>query len=139
MPHRDDALREPRGEGEKPQPRLVALWREPQMAEQNGEHLALDAAKRGQAEAERLGRIKDDFLANLSHEIRTPVNAILGWSQLLKVGETSDEEMTEGLEVITRNARTQARLIDDMLDMSRIVSGKLRLDVERVSLPAIIE
>ena len=63
---------------------------------QNGEHLALDEAKRGQAEAERLGRIKDDFLANLSHEIRTPLNAILGWAQLLKPGETPQEEMSRG-------------------------------------------
>jgi signal transduction histidine kinase/ActR/RegA family two-component response regulator len=91
------------------------------------------------AEAERLGRIKDEFLANLSHEIRTPLNAILGWSQLLKPGKTSEAELVEGLEVITRNARTQARLIDDLLDMSRIISGKMRLDVQRVDLPAVID
>ena len=91
------------------------------------------------AEAERLGRIKDEFLANLSHEIRTPLNAILGWSQLLKPGKTSEAELVEGLEVITRNARTQAQLIDDLLDMSRIISGKMRLDVQRVDLPAVID
>jgi len=90
-------------------------------------------------ESERLGRIKDEFLANLSHEIRTPLNAILGWSQLLKPGTTSEADLVEGLQVITRNARTQARLIDDLLDMSRIISGKMRLDVQRVDLPAVID
>ena len=103
------------------------------------ERLAFETAKRGRAEAERLGRIKDEFLANLSHEIRTPLNAILGWSQLLKPGETPEAELAEGLEIITRNARTQAKLIDDLLDMSRIVSGKMRLDVQRVDLPAVID
>jgi signal transduction histidine kinase len=89
-------------------------------------------------ESERMGRMKDEFLSNLSHEIRTPLNAIIGWSELLVPGETSKEEMIHGLEVITRNARAQARLIDDLLDMSRVVSGKLRLDVRPVNLPALI-
>jgi CheY-like chemotaxis protein len=79
------------------------------------------------------------FFANLSHEIRTPLNAILGWSQLLEPGKTSEADLIEGLKVITRNARTQARLIDDLLDMSRIVSGKMRLDVQKVNLPAVID
>jgi signal transduction histidine kinase/CheY-like chemotaxis protein len=90
-------------------------------------------------EAERLGRIKDEFLANLSHEIRTPLNAILGWSQLLEPGKTSEVDLIEGLQVITRNARTQARLIDDLLDMSRIISGKMRLDVQKMNLPEVID
>jgi signal transduction histidine kinase len=106
---------------------------------QERERLAFESAKRGRVEAERLGRIKDEFLANLSHEIRTPLNAILGWSQLLKPGETSVADLVEGLEVITRNARMQAKLIDDLLDMSRIISGKMRLDVQRVDLPAVID
>ena len=97
------------------------------------------SAERGLAEAERQGRIKDEFLANLSHEIRTPLNAILGWSQLLTPGKSSEAELAEGLEVITRNARIQARLIDDLLDMSRIISGKMRLEVQRVDLPAVID
>jgi signal transduction histidine kinase len=100
--------------------------------------MAFESAKRGRAEAERLGRIKDEFLANLSHEIRTPLNAILGWAQILKPGETSDAELAEGLEVIARNARMQAKLIDDLLDMSRITSGKMRLDVQRVDLPDVV-
>ena len=108
-------------------------------ATQLRERLAFESAKRGRAEAERLGRIKDEFLANLSHEIRTPLNAILGWSQILKPGETPEAELTEGLEIIARNARTQAKLIDDLLDMSRIISGKMRLDVQRVDLPAVVD
>jgi signal transduction histidine kinase len=106
----------------------------------NADAIELGEAERTKREeSERMGRMKDEFLSNLSHEIRTPLNAIIGWSQLLVPGETSKEEMIHGLEVITRNARAQARLIDDLLDMSRVVSGKLRLDVKPLDLPAIID
>ena len=105
------------------------------MAAQN-EELGAERLKR--AEAERIGRLKDEFLANLSHEIRTPLNAILGWADLLKVGESSNADMIEGLDVIRRNARAQAKLIEDLLDMSRIISGKMRLDVQRVELAGAI-
>src|SRR3954454_3978615 len=98
----------------------------------------LESERGKRVEAERIGRIKDEFLANLSHEIRTPLNAILGWSELLKPGVSSAADMAEGLDVIRRNARAQARLIEDLLDMSRIVSGKLRLDVQRVELAGAI-
>jgi signal transduction histidine kinase len=98
----------------------------------------LEVERHKRAEAERMGRVKDEFLANLSHEIRTPLNAILGWAELLKPGESSAADVVEGLAVIRRNARAQARLIDDLLDMSRIISGKLRLDVQRVELAAAI-
>jgi signal transduction histidine kinase/CheY-like chemotaxis protein len=98
----------------------------------------LEVGRHRLAEVERIGRVKDEFLANLSHEIRTPLNAILGWSQLLKPGKSSDAEMAEGLDIIRRNALVQAQLINDLLDMSRIVSGKLRLDVQRVEMPAVI-
>ena len=102
-------------------------------------HVAeLELGRHQLAEAERIGRMKDEFLANLSHEIRTPLNAILGWSQLLKPGKSSDAEMAEGLDIIQRNALAQAQLINDLLDMSRIISGKLRLDVQRVEMPAVI-
>ena len=120
---------------------LIALRAERQdasaVAESHG--LELDTERGKRTEAERLGRIKDEFLANLSHEIRTPLNAILGWSQILVPGKSTEAELVEGLEVITRNARTQAKLIDDLLDMSRIISGKMRLDVQRVDLPAVID
>ena len=99
----------------------------------------LEAARKGWSEAERVGRLKDEFLANLSHELRTPINAILGWSQLLRPGDASPKDLAEGLDVIQRQARAQVRLIDDLLDMSRIISGKLRLDVRRVELTGVIE
>src|ERR1041385_2711680 len=95
----------------------------------------LEAERHQLAESERIGRVKDEFLANLSHERRTPLNAILGWAQLLKPGKSSDTELAEGLETIKRNALVQGQLIEDLLDMSRIVSGKLRLSVQRVEMP----
>ena len=82
--------------------------------------------------------MKDEFLATLSHELRTPLNAILGWSQILAAGSRDPDDLTEGLGVIARNARAQTQIIEDLLDMSRIVSGKVRLDVQRVDLGAVI-
>ena len=84
------------------------------------------------AEAERASQMKDEFLATLSHELRTPLSAILGWSQMLRGGERSAADMAKGLDVIERNARVQTQLIEDLLDMSRIISGKVRLDVQHV-------
>jgi signal transduction histidine kinase len=89
--------------------------------------------------AERANRAKDEFLALISHELRTPLGAILGWSQVLRRPGSSAKDLEHGLSVIERNARLQARLVDDLLDMSRIVSGKLRLDVQRVDLAEVIE
>ena len=87
--------------------------------------------------AERETRLKDEFLATLSHELRTPLNAILGWATILR---TTDDpsEVSEGLEVIERNAHLQTKLIEDLLDMSRIISGKIRLDVQRVDVLNVI-
>jgi PAS domain S-box-containing protein len=82
--------------------------------------------------AEHANRMKDEFLATLSHELRTPLNAILGWSQLLRSGTSQQEELNQGLDTIERNARAQTQLIEDLLDMSRIISGKLRLDIQKV-------
>ena len=90
-------------------------------------------------ELEAASRAKDEFLATLSHELRTPLNAILGWSQLLGRGNPSMEDMTEGMETIARNARVQAQLIEDLLDMSRIISGKIRLDIAQVHPASIVE
>jgi PAS domain S-box-containing protein len=98
----------------------------------------LSAERAARAEAERIGRMKDEFLATLSHELRTPLNAILGWSQLLQHDPPTEAMLAEGLEVIERNARVQTQLINDLLDMSRIISGKLRLDVQQVDLAAVI-
>lgn len=90
----------------------------------------LDSERTARAEAERANRLKDDFLATLSHELRTPLNSIVGWSQLLMRPGLSAADITEGVEVIERNARAQAQLIDDLLDVSRITSGKLRLNLQ---------
>jgi PAS domain S-box-containing protein len=91
------------------------------------------------AEAERASRLKDDFLATLSHELRTPLNAVLGWTHILGKDSRSPEILAQGLAVIDRNARMQAQLIGDLLDMNRIISGKMRLDVQRVELAVVIE
>jgi hypothetical protein len=90
----------------------------------------LASERAARAEAERANRLKDDFLATLSHELRTPLNSIVGWSQLLMRQGLSPADITEGVEVIERNARAQAQLIDDLLDVSRITSGKVRLNLQ---------
>jgi PAS domain S-box-containing protein len=97
----------------------------------------LEAERAARAEAERASRMKDEFLATISHELRTPLNAILGWAQMLRSGAAADS-LERGLETIERNARAQAQIIEDLLDMSRIMSGKVRLDVQRVDLEKIV-
>ncbi|HEY9405809.1 MAG TPA: response regulator [Pyrinomonadaceae bacterium] len=91
------------------------------------------------AEAERANRLKDEFLATLSHELRTPLTAILGWTHLIRGGNLDASMMTRALETIERNARSQSQLIDDLLDVSRIITGKLMLDFRPVELASIIE
>ena len=95
--------------------------------------------RRSAAEAEHQSRMKDEFLATLSHELRTPLQSILGWIQILQEGDLEKGELEQGLDVIARNARTQNSIIEDLLDMSRILSGKLKLDIQRISLSPIIE
>lgn len=99
----------------------------------------LEAEREARREAERANLIKDEFLAGLSHEIRTPLNSILGWANILRRSPSIPEEAKAGLEVIERNARLQTRLIEDLLDLSRIVSGKIRLDVQQVTLATVVE
>ncbi|MBW4418011.1 MAG: response regulator [Myxacorys californica WJT36-NPBG1] len=91
------------------------------------------------AEAETANRAKDEFLSVLSHELRTPLNAILGWAQVLRKQSLSREKMVRALETIERNARSQLQLIEDILDISRIITGKLRLQVRPVHLVPVIE
>ena len=99
----------------------------------------LESEQRARAEAEAVNRLKDEFLATLSHELRTPLNAILGWSFLLTSGK-GDQAMTErAIGVIRNNALAQSQLIEDILDVSRIISGKLRLKLVRVRLSDVIE
>ena len=88
---------------------------------------------------ERANRLKDEFLATLGHELRTPLNAIMGWAELLKVEPDDPATVREGVEVIERNVRAQSQLIDDLLDVSRIISGKVRLNVKPVRLDEVIQ
>lgn len=108
-------------------------------AAQGEREALLDAERSARADAERASRIKDDFVATLSHELRTPLTPILGWVAILKRKNLSDPHAREGLEVIERNARAQTQIINDLLDMSRIVSGKIRLEVENVNLRDVVD
>lgn len=101
---------------------------------------ALESERQARLESDRLNRIKDEFVATLSHELRTPLNAILGWTQLLQMSDSIDTaELQEGLEVIERNAKSQATMIEDLLEISRIVSGRMRLDLQEVDFAEIVE
>lgn len=91
------------------------------------------------AQAEEANRLKDEFLATVSHELRTPLNAIIGWVALLRLGKLDKEQIARAFETIERNARAQSQLIDDLLDVSRIMSGKVRLSVRPVDLQSVIE
>ncbi|HEX4966379.1 MAG TPA: PAS domain S-box protein [Thermoanaerobaculia bacterium] len=99
----------------------------------------LENERAARNEAEEASRLKDEFLAIVSHELRTPLTVILGWSQLLLVSKIAEAELQRGLETIRRSARSQAQIIDDLLDMSRIIAGKIRLDLQTVDLPQILE
>ena len=89
-------------------------------------------------EGERANRLKDEFLATLGHELRTPLNAIMGWVELLRIESDNPNMIREGVEVIERNVRAQAQLIDDLLDVSRIISGKVRLDIKPIQLAEVL-
>ncbi|HEX8709636.1 MAG TPA: ATP-binding protein [Pyrinomonadaceae bacterium] len=106
------------------------------------EELLLSALQREQAaraEAESATRLKDEFLATVSHELRTPLSAILGWSTMLRTGKFNQLAVDRALETIERNARSQAQIIEDLLDVSRIITGRLRLDLQPVNPVAVIE
>jgi signal transduction histidine kinase/ActR/RegA family two-component response regulator len=100
---------------------------------------ALDRERASRENAEHANRMKDEFLATLSHELRTPLNAILGWATVLAQGAGTEQDMRRGLETIERNSKLQARLIEDLLDMSRIVSGNIRLEPRDVDLCVMID
>ena len=107
------------------------------MEEERERLLAREQQARTQAEA--LNRTKDEFLATVSHELRTPLNAIFGWSRLLQSADLDDETRARAVATIVRSASAQARLIEDLLDLSRIVTGRMRLDFEDLDLKAVIE
>lgn len=100
---------------------------------------SLDEARRARGEAESASRAKDEFLATLSHELRTPINALLGWAHLLETRIVDGEGAERAIKAITRNAHMQAQIVEDLLDVSRIVTGNLRLEMERVDLVHVIE
>jgi CheY-like chemotaxis protein/nitrogen-specific signal transduction histidine kinase len=124
-------------------------------AQQHASELQLEIAERKQAEEERAqllireqaaraeaeqsNRTKDEFLATLSHELRTPLTAILGWSHLVRTGKLEEEQMSRAVETIERNARSQSQLIDDLLDVSRIITGKLKLEARSVDLGTVLQ
>ena len=105
--------------------------------EQRDQLLASERAAR--VAGERANRLKDEFLATLSHELRTPLNAVMGWVELLKAESDDPAIITEGVAVIERNVRAQAKLIDDLLDVSRIISGKVRLEIKPLNLAEVID
>ncbi len=100
---------------------------------------AFEREHQARTHAEEATRLKDEFLANLSHELRTPMNAIIGWTHLLRSGRLEESQRQRALESIDRGARSQAKLIEDLLDVSRIVSGKLSLNLQPVDLTAVID
>ena len=101
--------------------------------------LLLEREREARTHAERMSEMKDEFLATLSHELRTPLGAILGWAQVIGNRPMQAEELKRAVEVIERNARAQTRLIEDLLDMSRITSGQVRLDVQAIDPSALVE
>ena len=98
----------------------------------------LESAQAAHAEAEKANHIKDEFLAVLSHELRTPLTAILGWSKMLDTGNLDELDSRRAIEIIMRNARAQSQLINDLLDISRIITGKLHLEVQPLQLAPMI-
>ena len=91
------------------------------------------------ARLEQANRVKDEFLATLSHELRTPLTSVLGWSRLLRLGKLSKADQDRALEIVERNAQAQSRLIEDLLDVSRIITGKLRIEFQPVQFAAVVK
>ncbi|HEY2748772.1 MAG TPA: response regulator [Polyangia bacterium] len=122
---------------------LTTLWQRGQQLEAQAEEMrqqavASERERAARASAESANRMKDEFLAVVSHELRTPLNAILGWAELLLSGALPQERVAHGLETIARNARMQARLVEDLLDVSRIIAGKLAITRGPTDLGAIV-
>ena len=99
----------------------------------------LESERAARTAAEQANRLKDDFLMTLSHELRTPLNAILGWVQVLQIESKTEADFLKGLRVIERNARAQRQLVEDLLDMSRITAGKMRLDMQIIEPAAFVD
>jgi signal transduction histidine kinase/ActR/RegA family two-component response regulator len=110
---------------------------ERQRSEERREALLM-SERAARSEAERATRLKDEFVATMSHELRTPLNAIVGWASILR-RDRSPKSVSQGVEVIERNAKLQARMVEDLLDMSRILSGKLAMELQRTDLSSVID
>jgi PAS domain S-box-containing protein len=120
---------------------IVVVFRDV-TADREGERQRAAALEREQAarrQAESLSRAKDEFVATVSHELRTPLNAIFGWVAMLKMGSLDDAGRAKALEVIERNTRAQAQLIEDLLDMARVIRGTIRLEMQAVDLAAVLD
>ena len=118
----------------------IGCWRDvtnEKRAEEERQRL-LESEHAARLEAERNARVKDEFLATLSHELRTPLNAIVGWMHILKARPPDEDVLKQAVAAIERNSRAQMQLIEDLLDMSRIVSGKFRLEVQTLDLVPLI-
>ena len=112
---------------------LTSLVSELRRARRDAEHEA-SVAQEARRESEAAGRMKDEFLATVSHELRTPLNSVLGWLHLLRTGKLDASTTKRGFESVERNVRLQAQLTSDLLDVSRVLTGQLRLDARPVSL-----
>ncbi|HEY0082998.1 MAG TPA: PAS domain S-box protein [Pyrinomonadaceae bacterium] len=104
-----------------------------------GTNTDVEELRRMLRQAEDSNRMKDEFLATVSHELRTPLTAVLGWAHILRSGQLDEASAARALETIERNARAQNRMIEELLDVSRIIAGKLRLDVRRLELTHVVE
>jgi signal transduction histidine kinase len=100
---------------------------------------ALERERAARTEAEHANVVKDEFIATVSHELRTPLSAIVGWAEVLRTGKLPESEIPKAIEVVHRNAKAQAQLIDDLLDMNRIITGKMRLDLQPLELARAVE
>jgi len=109
-----------------------------QLAEEERAEL-LERERAARSDAEKANRLKDEFLATVSHEIRTPLNAVIGWSRMLRSGSLDERSATHALEVVERNARAQKQIIEDILDVSRVITGKLQLNLGPVDLVSVVD
>jgi len=133
----EDRVRERTAELAATNAALAAEVIERQRAEAARERL-LGLERAAREEVEGANRSKDEFLATLSHELRTPLSAMLGWTRLIRSGSLGPDELAEALDVIERNGKVQVQIVDDLLDMGRIISGKLRIESRPVHLAAVV-
>ncbi|HJT66674.1 MAG TPA: PAS domain S-box protein [Pyrinomonadaceae bacterium] len=117
--------------------RQIGQFQERKRAEEKLAHL-LVRERSARADAEKANRLKDEFLATLSHELRTPLNAVIGWARILKSGRVDQDSAMHAIDVIERNAWAQKQIIEDILDVSRVITGKLQLHLARVDLVSVV-